>query len=77
MADAYILTKGTTYKWDTCAPHSILKSLGGDVIEFRAANTDEKPSITYSSSETNCNINGVIAYKNVEVLEKITALLSL
>lgn len=27
-ADAYLLSKASSYKWDTCAPHAILRALG-------------------------------------------------
>ncbi|XP_022080167.1 inositol polyphosphate 1-phosphatase-like [Acanthaster planci] len=35
--DAYILTAGSTFKWDTCGPHAILRSLGGGVVDLQAA----------------------------------------
>ena len=34
LADAYVLSKGSTYKWDTCAPHAILRALGGGLLPF-------------------------------------------
>eukprot|EP00937_MAST-01D_sp_MAST-1D-sp2_P003704 g3704.t1 len=33
-ADVYVLSKPSTYKWDTCAPHAILLALGGTVRCF-------------------------------------------
>ena len=33
--DVYVLSKGSTFKWDTCAPHAILRSLNGDIIDFK------------------------------------------
>nr|XP_054767345.1 inositol polyphosphate 1-phosphatase-like [Lytechinus pictus] len=33
--DAYILTKGSTFKWDTCGPQAILKSFGGGIVNIR------------------------------------------
>eukprot|EP00057_Strongylocentrotus_purpuratus_P003217 XP_003726193.1 PREDICTED: LOW QUALITY PROTEIN: inositol polyphosphate 1-phosphatase-like [Strongylocentrotus purpuratus] len=33
--DAYILTKGSTFKWDTCGPQAILKSLGGGIVDYQ------------------------------------------
>ncbi|KAF3429517.1 hypothetical protein E2986_01860 [Frieseomelitta varia] len=35
QADAYILSKGSTYKWDTCGPQALLRSLNGGIIEFQ------------------------------------------
>jgi len=30
-ADAYILSKDSTFKWDTCGPHAILRASGGGI----------------------------------------------
>ncbi|XP_038077604.1 inositol polyphosphate 1-phosphatase-like [Patiria miniata] len=35
--DAYVLSVGSTFKWDTCGPHAILKSMGGGVIDLKSA----------------------------------------
>lgn len=40
QADVYLLSKGSTYRWDTCGPHAILRALGaegdqGGVASFR------------------------------------------
>uniref|UniRef100_A0A493TU33 Inositol polyphosphate-1-phosphatase n=1 Tax=Anas platyrhynchos platyrhynchos TaxID=8840 RepID=A0A493TU33_ANAPP len=29
LADAYVLSEGSTFAWDACAPHAILRALGG------------------------------------------------
>ena len=34
---AYLLSKPSTFKWDTCAPHAILNSLGGGLIDLSKA----------------------------------------
>lgn len=75
FADAYIISKGTTFKWDTCAPHSILKSLGGDVVDFKNTIENIKTPIVYSSDQSNCNSNGLIAYRNEEILNHLIELL--
>ncbi|CAG2247413.1 inositol polyphosphate 1-phosphatase-like [Mytilus edulis] len=36
LADAYVLSKNSTFKWDMCAPHAILLSLGGGVISYKS-----------------------------------------
>ncbi|XP_060065105.1 inositol polyphosphate 1-phosphatase-like [Ylistrum balloti] len=35
LADSYILSKSSTYKWDACGPHAILLSIGGGLISFK------------------------------------------
>ncbi|KAG8224383.1 hypothetical protein J437_LFUL005205 [Ladona fulva] len=34
-ADAYLLTRPTTYRWDACGPHALLAALGGGVVDCR------------------------------------------
>ena len=36
-ADAYILTRASTYKWDTCGVHALLRALGGHLVYADAA----------------------------------------
>ncbi|XP_069111278.1 inositol polyphosphate 1-phosphatase-like [Argopecten irradians] len=36
LADSYILSKSSTFKWDACGPHAILLSLGGGLISFKS-----------------------------------------
>lgn len=37
--DCYPLTQAACYKWDTCAPHALLLSLGGGLIDLQQAIT--------------------------------------
>lgn len=68
-ANIYFLTKGTTYKWDTCAGQAILNSLGGDIIDLMASIKQKRPvSLTYKDDETKSNQNGLIAYRKVDHL---------
>lgn len=32
--DAYMLSDGTTFTWDTCGHHAFLLALGGGVVEL-------------------------------------------
>jgi inositol polyphosphate 1-phosphatase len=33
-ADTYLLTKNSIFKWDSCGPHAILRSLGGGLLAY-------------------------------------------
>ncbi|XP_074658981.1 inositol polyphosphate 1-phosphatase-like [Tubulanus polymorphus] len=37
LVDSYLLSLTTTYKWDSCAAHAILRSKGGGVVDFTNA----------------------------------------
>ncbi|XP_049820304.1 inositol polyphosphate 1-phosphatase [Aethina tumida] len=78
LADAYILSRSSTYKWDTCAPHAILKSLGGDIFIYEEALQNKMTPIKYppeaeGSKYSNCG--GLIAYKDPEVLSEVLSCL--
>ncbi|VEN57918.1 unnamed protein product [Callosobruchus maculatus] len=77
LSDVYLLTKGTTYKWDTCAPHAILKSMGGDVLDFLDSVISEECSIDYSTKGPNCNTNGIIAYRDRETVEQVLEIMKM
>lgn len=34
-ADAYLLTRPTTFRWDACGPHALLAALGGGVVDCK------------------------------------------
>jgi len=34
VVNGYVLTKGSTFKWDSCAPHAILRAVGGGVVNL-------------------------------------------
>ncbi|XP_051865640.1 inositol polyphosphate 1-phosphatase [Pristis pectinata] len=85
LADAYVITADTTFKWDTCAPHAILKSLGGGIVNLAKvlAEVKEKgpgviPEVQYKmpdegSKETEkwANTGGLVAYRSQQQLEAI------
>lgn len=41
LADAYILSKGSTFKWDSCAPHAVLRAFGGGIVSYQKVMTTE------------------------------------
>uniref|UniRef100_A0A1I8F232 inositol-1,4-bisphosphate 1-phosphatase n=1 Tax=Macrostomum lignano TaxID=282301 RepID=A0A1I8F232_9PLAT len=66
LCSAYVLSKDNTYRWDTCAPHAILKALGGGVVQFKGLLASDlspgkrdqslrEQQITYHKSEPKAN----------------------
>lgn len=73
-ADIYVLSKGSTYQWDTCGPQAILRAMGGDIADWSKACQSGKvtkdEALKYSTlsghSEEHshkCNTGGVIAFR--------------
>ncbi|XP_012283453.1 inositol polyphosphate 1-phosphatase isoform X2 [Orussus abietinus] len=52
QADAYILSKSSTYRWDTCGPQAVLHSLGGGLINFSEFSKHSKSSDTFLTYST-------------------------
>lgn len=79
QVDAYILSKGSTYKWDTCGPQALLRSLNGGIIEFQSFinNPDsDYMDVKYLSTSTNfSNSSGLVAYRNLETLQTLKSIL--
>ncbi|CAD6993704.1 unnamed protein product [Ceratitis capitata] len=75
--DLYLLSKGSTFKWDTCAPQAILRSLGGDMYSYRGSIGDSKPTpLSYiedgeETADTKCNKDGLIAVRDVTLLDDL------
>lgn len=85
LVDAYVLSQGTTYKWDLCGPHAILKALGGRVIEYESVMQEHFVDITYNDNDIQiqcdttdqyCNKYGVVATSCKAVLEDVMEVLS-
>uniref|UniRef100_S4PGK4 Inositol polyphosphate 1-phosphatase n=1 Tax=Pararge aegeria TaxID=116150 RepID=S4PGK4_9NEOP len=74
-ASAYIVSQGTTFRWDTCAPHAIVLARGGNVlcyqkhVPIRYNDDDDLETKEY------CNKHGIIAYINEAMLDEIKHIL--
>lgn len=85
IAQAYILTRDSTFKWDTCAPHAILRAQGGDII-IRKTLGDTNDGVKYSTPDFDegvpdmmaqyCNRGGIVAYRSENTLENILSALT-
>jgi inositol polyphosphate 1-phosphatase len=77
-ADIYYLSKGSTFRWDTCACQAILRALGGDIVEFKNSIIEKQPiPLKYpDNNEDTCNRNGLIAYRDVDDFYKLVQDLS-
>ncbi|XP_069682433.1 inositol polyphosphate 1-phosphatase isoform X2 [Periplaneta americana] len=80
-ADMYVLSKGSTFRWDTCGPHAILRALGGGIVSYQKVLKEdgelEKSELSYSDNVVteglspltlHCNQEGLIAYKDRNML---------
>lgn len=87
VVDAYVISKPTTFRWDTCAPHAFLKGLGGGIVMLHEALHKHSTAQLFDTSELQvgydrmegegdgsaqwCNASGIVAYCDLAVLEKI------
>lgn len=84
LADLYVLSEGSTFKWDSCAPHAILKALGGGVVDFAECLkggpptelTYHQPSPGHKGAERWANHGGIVAYMASERLARVIGALS-
>lgn len=73
QVDAYILTKASTYRWDTCGPQAILQSLGGGILDFESCKQNPELidlDVNYSNSKLS-NKGGLIAYRDLNTLKTL------
>lgn len=89
-ADAYVLSGGSTFAWDACAPHAILCALGGGVVALgdalrarREGDTGTPPQLTYNrpaegavGAERWANRGGLVAYVHPQHLEAVLEVLA-
>ncbi|XP_055589287.1 uncharacterized protein LOC129741572 [Uranotaenia lowii] len=66
-AELFLLSKGNTYKWDTCAPQAILRSLDGELFDLQDTLINKSlKKISYHNRTVIRNMGGLIAYRNIE-----------
>lgn len=78
LADVFLLSKRSTFKWDTCGPHAILKACGGNVLSLAPLLAGGKPNeLVYHHPECEeegprwCNRGGIVAFRSKEVYLKL------
>lgn len=63
-ADLLLVSKGSTYLWDTCAPHAILRSMGGNLINLKETLETKRPTdLQYQMSSVKCNFGGLLGFR--------------
>ncbi|XP_077979191.1 inositol polyphosphate 1-phosphatase-like [Glandiceps talaboti] len=82
LADVYVLSRGSTFKWDCCAPHAILNSMGGGMLDLQKALKvaegedigtaeilyDKPDNSVWEPGQQWSNSGGVIAYWTLDSL---------
>ncbi|PNF33696.1 Inositol polyphosphate 1-phosphatase [Cryptotermes secundus] len=86
-ADLYLLTKGSTFMWDTCGPHAILRSLGGGIVSYKRVLENgenlEEAELKYGANHTaeeqcsasHCNLEGIIAFRDRSLVHELVKIL--
>ncbi|KAM9305582.1 major facilitator superfamily domain-containing protein 6 [Gastrophryne carolinensis] len=85
LVDFYVFSEDTTFKWDSCAPHAILRSLGGGMLDLSKCLKDAKkktklldrPHLLYNvevegaaGADRWANDGGLVAYRSEQHLER-------
>ncbi|MBN3305659.1 INPP phosphatase, partial [Amia calva] len=90
LVNVYVFSEDTTFKWDCCSPHAILRSLGGGMADLkeclrmrRDGKPEERPELVYnlpvqeaSGSDKWANKGGLVAYRSQSHLDAVLKLLS-
>lgn len=77
IVDAYVLSQSTTYFWDTCGCHAILKSLNGNIWNYEKCMNREFTAINYFEKEAGQKVEqyknkyGFIACRDESLMRKI------
>uniref|UniRef100_A0A3Q3VTX8 Inositol polyphosphate 1-phosphatase n=1 Tax=Mola mola TaxID=94237 RepID=A0A3Q3VTX8_MOLML len=88
LADVYVLSEGSTFKWDSCAPHALLRALGGGVVDLAkclqssSEAQDHQTELTYHQPYAECkgadrwaNHGGLVAYRDCAQLRSVSGAL--
>ena len=69
-ADIYINTGPSTFRWDTCAPHAMLRALGGGVRDGHGQ------EIVYNVDQSNAaNKGGIFAFREEKYFDAVSKIL--
>nr|XP_001502034.1 inositol polyphosphate 1-phosphatase isoform X1 [Equus caballus]XP_005601695.1 inositol polyphosphate 1-phosphatase isoform X1 [Equus caballus]XP_005601696.1 inositol polyphosphate 1-phosphatase isoform X1 [Equus caballus]XP_005601697.1 inositol polyphosphate 1-phosphatase isoform X1 [Equus caballus]XP_008514744.1 PREDICTED: inositol polyphosphate 1-phosphatase isoform X1 [Equus przewalskii]XP_008514745.1 PREDICTED: inositol polyphosphate 1-phosphatase isoform X1 [Equus przewalskii]XP_0085 len=82
LVDIYIFSEDTTFKWDSCAPHAILRAMGGGMVDLKEClerNPETGPDLLQlvyhvenagaTGVDRWANRGGLIAYRSRKQLE--------
>lgn len=88
LVDIYIFSEDTTFKWDSCAAHAILRAMGGGIVDLKEClerNPEtglDLPQLVYHVENEGAagvdrwaNKGGLIAYRSRKRLETFLSLL--
>nr|CAD7585916.1 unnamed protein product [Timema genevievae] len=88
-ADAFVLLKSSTYFWDTCGPHALLRSMGGAILDCKSINCMEgnklNKEISYTCGDQKdtslgmsafSNKGGFVASRDKQTLDKLVTLIT-
>eukprot|EP00047_Mylnosiga_fluctuans_P018652 m.73532 g.73532 ORF g.73532 m.73532 type:complete len:186 (-) comp7728_c0_seq4:88-645(-) len=71
LADAFILSAASTYKWDTCAGHAILRAQGRPLCAYAG----DRGELRYDDTEHRSNKEGLFVARTTELASLIRATL--
>lgn len=66
-ADLFLLSKNTTFKWDTCGPHAILNAIDGGLFKIEdIIESNNIIEVDYNDERENANEGGLLALRRDE-----------
>ncbi|KAK6321203.1 hypothetical protein J4Q44_G00081790 [Coregonus suidteri] len=86
LADVYVLSEGSTFKWDSCGPHALLLALGGGMLDLKEClrsghcegGHHDQEELTYHQSHSEspgadrwANQGGLVAYLDWKMLHRV------